>query len=93
VQHDMNYGPITIMLVAVLLGALLLGIGIYVRGSNRRSSPTLGILYAAVIVSPAVAGTAYYIHGLGRDLTQPSPHYYRSAGSPPAVQSGAVPLR
>jgi hypothetical protein len=93
VQHDASYGPIAIMLAAVLLGALLLGIGIYVRGSNRRGSPMLGVLYAIVVVSPVAAGTAYFIHGLGRDLTQPSPHLYRSEGSPPAVQSGAVPVR
>ena len=92
-QHDANYGPITIMAVAVLLGALLLGLAVHIRGNAERGSPTLGLLYALLIVSPVAAGTIYFIHGLGRDLTQPSPHVYSSEGSPPAVQSGAVPLR
>jgi len=74
VQHDMNYGPIMIMLVTVLLGALLLGIGVYIRGGNQRSSPTLGVIYAIVIAAPIAAGTAYYIYGITRDLTQPSRH-------------------
>ena len=92
-QPDANYGPILIIAVAVLLGALLLGIAVYIRGSAQRASPILGILYSILIVSPVVAATAYYAYGLTRDLSQPSPHFYSSEGSPRAVQTGAVPVR
>jgi hypothetical protein len=70
--QDTNYGPVLIMTVAVMLGALLLGIGMSVRGNAEHGSPTLGALYALLIVSPVVAGIAYYSYGLTRDLTQPS---------------------
>jgi hypothetical protein len=89
VVPDTNYGPAFIVTVAVLLGALLSGIGAYGRGSAARASSTPGLLYGILIVSPVVARIVSYIRGLNRDLTRPSFHLNSSAGSPPTVQRGA----
>lgn len=87
----MIYDPVIFMLAAVAAGAIILGIGIYIRNgsSDGRTSPAIAVIWAIIVALPVAAGTAYIIANLDRQAPEPS--RYASAAAPATAAAAARP--